>query len=234
MTHTYQVTGMTCSGCEAKVKNSLETLPGVSVVTLSKDSNSVTISMKKHIAMEELQAALGGSQSKYQIAPLHHSETVAQTRSWLKTYQPILLIFAYTLGVSTLTAHHWMDGMRYFMAAFFLVFSFFKLLNIRDFADSYAMYDIVAKRFPIWGFMYPFIELALGLAFLINFQPRLTNMATLLVMGVSAVGVIQSVLNKRKIRCACLGVVFNLPMSTVTIIEDLLMVAMSALMLILN
>jgi hypothetical protein len=144
------------------------------------------------------------------------------------------LIFAYTLGVSTLTAHHWMDGMRYFMAAFFLVFSFFKLLNIRDFADSYAMYDIVAKRFPIWGFIYPFVELALGLAFLINFQPRLTNIATLLVMGISAVGVIQSVLNKRKIRCACLGVVFNLPMSTVTIIEDLLMVAMSALMLILN
>jgi copper chaperone CopZ len=234
MTHTYQVTGMTCSACEAKVKNSLQAMSGVSTVTVSKENSSATISMEKHITMQELQAALGGPESKYQISAMQHHEIAEQAKSWLKTYQPILLIFAYTLGVSTLTAHHWMDGMRYFMAAFFLVFSFFKLLNIRDFADSYAMYDIVAKRFPIWGFIYPFVELALGLAFLINFQPRLTNIATLLVMGISAVGVIQSVLNKRKIRCACLGVVFNLPMSTVTIIEDLLMVAMSALMLILN
>ncbi|RYZ78221.1 MAG: heavy-metal-associated domain-containing protein, partial [Proteobacteria bacterium] len=44
-------------------------------------------------------------------------------------------------------------------------------------------------------------------------------------------GVLQSVLNKRKIQCACLGAVFNLPMSTVTIIEDGLMIAMSAVML---
>jgi len=44
---------------------------------------------------------------------------------------------------------------------------------------------------------------------------------------VSSVGVIQSVLNKRKIRCACLGAVFNLPMSTITILEDLLMAGMA-------
>jgi hypothetical protein len=50
-------------------------------------------------------------------------------------------------------------------------------------------------------------------------------------MSVSLVGVVQSVLNKQKIRCACLGTVFNLPMSTVTIIEDSLMIAMSAGML---
>jgi hypothetical protein len=53
-------------------------------------------------------------------------------------------------------------------------------------------------------------------------------------MGISSIGVIKSVLNKRKIQCACLGAVFNLPMSTVTIIEDLLMVAMAATTLIFN
>ena len=93
------------------------------------------------------------------------------------------------------------------------------------------MYDIVAKRFKAWGFIYPFIELALGLAFVYNFQPVLMNWATLIVMSVSAIGVIQSVMDKRKIKCACLGAVFNLPMSTVTIIEDLLMVSMSIVML---
>ena len=117
------------------------------------------------------------------------------------------------------------------MAGFFLVFSFFKLLDVGGFANSYRMYDIVAKAVPGYGFVYPFIELALGAAYLTSFQPFLTNTVTLVVMGVSLVGVVQSVVNKRKIRCACLGSVFNLPMTTVTIVEDSLMIGMAAVML---
>ncbi|MBX9734623.1 MAG: hypothetical protein K2X37_11235, partial [Chitinophagaceae bacterium] len=64
-----------------------------------------------------------------------------------------------------------------------------------------------------------------------GFNPILTNTVTFVVMTVSIIGVLQSVLNKRKIKCACLGAVFNLPMSTITIIEDLLMIGMSGVML---
>jgi hypothetical protein len=52
-------------------------------------------------------------------------------------------------------------------------------------------------------------------------------------MSVSIIGVLKSLLNKRAIRCACLGTVFNLPMGTVTVIEDGLMIAMSLLMILL-
>ena len=124
-----------------------------------------------------------------------------------------------------------MRWMNHFMAGFFLVFSFFKLLNLKGFAVSYAMYDIVAKKWNGWGYVYIFVELALGLAFLTEFNPILTNSITLLVMAVSLIGVVQSLLNKRKIKCACLGDVFNLPMSTITIIEDGLMIVMSGIML---
>lgn len=119
------------------------------------------------------------------------------------------------------------------MTGFFLVFSFFKILDLNGFADSYAMYDVVARRIKAYGFTYPFIEFSLGIAYLTGFKPVVTNWSTLVVMGVSVIGVVQSVMNKRKIRCACLGAVFNLPMSTVTIIEDLLMIVMAAPMLIL-
>ena len=121
--------------------------------------------------------------------------------------------------------------MNNFMAGFFITFSFFKLLNLKAFAETYSMYDIVAKRIKAYGFIYPFIELALGIAFLTRFNPIATNIATLIVMSISIIGVLQSVLNKRKIQCACLGAVFNLPMSTVTIIEDALMIVMSGIML---
>ena len=117
------------------------------------------------------------------------------------------------------------------MAGFFLVFSFFKMLNLKGFKNSYVMYDLIAKRFPVWAYIYAFIELILGLAFLVNLFPILSNIIALTVMSISIIGVLQTVLDKKHIQCACLGDVFKLPMSTVTIFEDGLMILMSLSML---
>jgi copper chaperone CopZ len=162
------------------------------------------------------------------------SEQIAE-KSWT-TYFPLALLTAYLVFVPALA--QWnapaFDGaawMRHFMAAFFLAFSFFKLLNLRAFADAYAGYDLLAAKWHGWGYIYPFVELALGIAYLINFKPTLTNAVTFIVMAFSLLGVLRAVLSKQKIKCACLGAVFNLPMSTVTIVEDALMAAMALWML---
>ena len=233
MTHTYNLTGMTCTSCEAKVKSALLMVENVTNVEVSKDINSATITMEKHIALDKFQKALD---TKYQISATHHNETAEQTKFWFETYKPILLIFFYISLVTVLIQlknenFNWMQAMQYFMAGFFLVFSFFKLLNLKGFAESYVMYDVLAKRIPVWAYIYAFVELGLGIAYLINFNPFITNSITFIVMSISIVGVLQSVLNKKKIQCACLGAVFNLPMSTVTIIEDALMIAMSGIMI---
>lgn len=146
------------------------------------------------------------------------------------------LLHTLVTGLIQVTNHHinWMQWMNHFMAGFFLTFSFFKFLNLKGFAESYVMYDVIAKRLPIWAYLYAIIELALGIAYLIDFYPLITNTVTFLVMTISIIGVLQSVLNKKKIQCACLGAVFNLPMSTVTIIEDALMILMSGAMLIIH
>lgn len=233
MTHKYQVSGMTCSSCEAKVKSALLMVENVTDVKVSKEEKLTEITMDKHISLEDFQKALG---SKYQISPVNHNEIAEQTKSWFETYKPILLIFFYITSVTLLVQlgnqhFDYMQWMRHFMAGFFLMFSFFKLLNIKGFAESYIMYDVLAKRVPAWAYIYAFIELALGMAYLANFNPLVTNTTTLIVMSISIIGVLQSVLNKQKIQCACLGAVFNLPMSTVTIIEDALMIIMSGIMI---
>ena len=81
------------------------------------------------------------------------------------------------------------------------------------------------------GRVYPFIELALGICYLTAFAPLATNLANCAIMLIGTAGVGRSLLNKTEIRCACLGTVFNLPMSKVTLIEDLIMVVMSATMI---
>ena len=192
--------------------------------------------MDKHIPLSVLQNALTEKDSKYKISAKEHNEFAEQTKSWFETYKPVLLIFGFITVVTLLIqlqsgSFHFMEWMRHFMAGFFLVFSFFKLLNLKGFTESYVMYDVIARKLPVWAYVYAFIELALGIAFLIDFNPMVTNLATFVVMSVSIIGVLQSVLNKKRIQCACLGAVFNLPMSTITIIEDALMIAMSAYML---
>jgi cation transport ATPase len=238
MKHTYTLTGMTCNNCVANVKSKLLLHPDVLSAEVTLDPQQAVIEMNKHIRTADLQAAIGSP--KYTITENHQATDHVMTteaRSWLVTYKPILLIFAFITGVSAITAFHHetfhtMQFMNAFMAGFFLVFSFFKFLDLKGFANSYAMYDFVAKKIPAYGFTYPFLELALGIAYLTAFNPVFTNWATIIIMGVSSIGVIESVINKKKIQCACLGAVFNLPMSTVTIIEDLLMVAMAVGMLV--
>lgn len=237
MTHTYQITGMTCSGCEAKVKSSLLSMEDVTSAEVSKDQGTASVTMTKHIPLESLQLALGGGKSKYHIAPLHHSEAAEQTKSWLATYKPILLIFFYLSIISILGSviegdFIVMHFMTLFMAGFFLVFSFFKMLDLRGFAESYAMYDLVAMKFKGWGYIYAFCELSLGIAYILYPNSIWVNGFTLLLMSISISGVLRSVLKRQKIQCACLGAIFNLPMSTITIIEDALMIVMSGIMLV--
>lgn len=231
---------MTCNGCVAKAKSQLLMLGDITEANVQLTAPQATITMQKHIPTSVLQNALSKA-GNYTITEadggMHHMATTEETRSWLATYKPILLLGAYITGITLLVevvrggfnAENWMHN---FMAAFFLVFSFFKMLDLKGFAESYSTYDIIAKKWLGWGYVYAFIELGLGIAYLLRFNPLITNAVTFVVMSLSIVGVLQSVLNKRKIKCACLGAVFNLPMSTVTIIEDALMIGMSLVTLI--
>ena len=237
----YAVSGMTCGGCVGRVK-----------ATLNKYAESVEVTLQPpqallnnpRIALDALNNALSkighyalSETESSQPASVNKTNDIVDNSSRLATYKPLLLIFAYILLVALAVEYTQGDFelhrfMPNFMAGFFLVFSFFKLLNLHGFADSYAMYDLLAMRFKPYGYLYAFIELGLGISYLVAWQPTLTNWLTLIVMAFSSLGVIRALANKQKIRCACLGAVFNLPMSTVTIIEDLLMALMALWMLI--
>ena len=251
-TSTFALTGLHCNACVGRVTKSLEPLAVSVAVSLQPMQVVLTDATADFETLQTAVAAAG----KYVLVPnsqansLNANELPAHTApklgvidsaqpSWLATYSPLLLILAYILGGSVLAqigvaglgSVTLMETMRYFMAGFFLVFSFFKLLDVQAFADAYSGYDLLAKRWRGWALLYPFVELGLGVAYLTNVNPLATYWVTVVVMGFSAIGVVQAVLAKRSIQCACLGTVFKLPMTTVTIVEDLGMVAMAVWML---
>jgi hypothetical protein len=156
----------------------------------------------------------------------------------LKSFLPLIIIFA-TITVFSIMASWYRQVFTYqsimidFMAGFFIVFGGFKLIKLSAFAEAYAMYDIIAKRIKAYGYIYPFIELGLGLAFLLRFEITIVAWVTLVLMLINSIGAYNGIRDKKVLMCACLGTVFKLPMSYVTLGEDLLMTAM-ALMIILN
>ncbi len=164
-----------------------------------------------------------------------HSHMEAEPTG-LRAYYPIFLIAAYIILVASINNFHadgmdWHHWMSQFMAGFFLVFSAFKLLDIRGFAEGYATYDLLAKRVHAYGFIYPFLELALGILYVGLWFPVATDIATIIIMGFSSLGIINSLLKKQKFHCACLGTLLKVPLSSITLIEDLTMVVMAALSL---
>lgn len=241
MTHTYNVSGMTCSGCEAKVKSSLLKLPDVLSADISLKEGKATIEMHRHIPLSGLQEAIS-PEKKYIISEdsgdsSHAMMNMEEKKSWFTTYKPLILIFGYITAISFITAFssnviNWSAWMNNFMAGFFLSFSFFKLLDLRGFADGYSTYDLLAWKWKLYGFIYPFIELFFGISLLLDVNHQLLYAMILVVMGFSTLGVINSLMKKQTIECACLGTIFKLPLGTITLFEDLLMVSMAILMLI--
>jgi copper chaperone CopZ len=239
MTHTYNITGMTCGGCVAKVKSAILKLGDVLSAEVKQDAPQATITMQKHIPLSVLQEAIGHG-GKYTITEadvaMPHHMAADDTTATGDSYYPIFLIFGYIAGITliiqaVMPQFSFMMWIQHFMAGFFLVFSFFKLLNLNGFAEGYSTYDIIAKRIKGYGYVYPFIELGLGIALLTGFQPLLTNIITVVVVAVSTIGVAQSLLKKTPFQCACLGTIIKLPLSKVTLFEDVLMVVMGLIMI---
>lgn len=156
----------------------------------------------------------------------------------LKDYQPLLIIVGLILLVSIVATWkgggNWIGWMRTFMAGFFLVFSAFKLIDLPGFADGYASYDLLAKHFKTYGYVYPFLELALGFAYLTGVFPTVTDWVTFFLMAFSGVGVAMSMMEGKKFQCACLGTLLKVPLTTVTLVEDFGMAAMALLMLLIR
>ncbi len=244
---TISIEGMHCDGCETKIRKALVNLEPVSEASVSSKEGSAEIHTSGDISDEAVRDAVAGA-GNYRVSEIHRNKSAATEPhaspsqgsesgdTPKESLYPLFLIVGFIAGVTLLVA--WSTGdwqiqpmMLHFMAGFFIVFSFFKLLDPPGFVSAYRGYDLIARRVPAWGWAYPFVELALGVSYLMAWSPMMTNIVTLVLMLVGAAGVLKALLDKKAIRCACLGTALNLPMTKVTLVEDLTMAVMAGIML---
>ena len=242
MKYIYTIEGMTCGGCKASVEKYLNEIEHVTNVSIHLEKGEAEVTMDKDITTDVLQKALpekftmakklekkGDAAQKTSLTPLE------ENKSKLQQLKPLLIILFYITTASVLLNYNeWFLGefMLDFMGLFYIVFSFFKMLDLKGFPESFKMYDPLAKRIPIYGWIYPFIETALGLLFLMRFEVNIALIVTLIVLGITTIGVTKTLLDKKSIKCACLGTALKLPMTEATFIENAIMIIMAILMLI--
>jgi|TARA_B110000438_G_scaffold289936_1_gene325063 copper chaperone CopZ len=224
----FKITGMTCNGCKSSIEDKLSSLDGVDGVQVYLNKGEAVIQSKKPISFSLIANSLP---PKYNITSIGSSQDNERIKaSKLKQLKPLFIILAY-ISITSLLLNfkNWnsTNVMLDFMGLFYIIFSFFKILDIKGFSISFRMYDPLAKKVPLYGIIYPFIEILLGIMFLTRIEVELAIILTIIVLGITTIGVTQALLNKKLISCACLGTTLKLPMTEATFIENALMIIMA-------
>lgn len=154
------------------------------------------------------------------------------------TYTPVAALFAVTAlmalaasqaaygTVLTVRAAEW------FAAFSMAVLAMLKLRDVESFSSMFLNYDLLAKRWVPYGYIYPFAELGVGVLMIAGVATWLSAPVGLLIGGIGAVSVFKAVyIDKRELKCACVGGDSNVPLGFVSLLEDLMMVGMAIWML---
>ncbi len=232
MKTTFKISGMTCNGCRSTVENKLSSLDGVDNAQVNLTNGEAIVYSKNPISFSLISNSLP---SKYRVIrniPDQDNEIIKSNK--IKQLKPLFIILGYISVTSILlNFRNWnsTNAMLDFMGLFYIIFSFFKILDIKGFSTSFKMYDPLAKKITIYGYIYPFIEILLGLMFLIRIEVNIALLITIVILGITSAGVTQTLLDKRSINCACLGTTLKLPMTEATFIENAIMIIMAIVLL---
>ena len=230
---TFAISGMTCMGCKAKVEHQLTAVIGVTGVEVGLETGEAYLTLSNRVGVSDLQEALS---PKYKISEKKSTSGIPTKAKSSKLIQlkPLLLILVY-ISVTSILLHHktwnWNSIMLDFMGLFYIVFSFFKMLDVKGFSNSFKRYDPLANKIPVYGLVYPFLETTLGLMLLFRFQVDIALIVTICILGLTTIGVLKTLISKTAIRCACLGTTLNLPMTEATLIENVIMIVMAVCLL---
>ncbi len=154
------------------------------------------------------------------------------------TYTPVLAVFAGT-ALMAMAVGYLLTGSplsvraaELFVAFSMVVLAVLKLQNVEKFSTMFLNYDLLAKRWVPYGYVYPFAEFGAGVLMVAGVLNWLSIPVALFIGAVGAVSVYKAVyIDRRELKCACVGGDSNVPLGFVSLTENVLMVLMALWML---
>lgn len=168
----------------------------------------------------------------------NHDHAVMSTmtiKPTLADYMPLITVLLFVAGSALLlgvyTGFSVEAIMMNLMGFFFLYFALFKLITLPDFVMGYSEYDLIAQRVKAWAWIYPFIEVCLGVVFIAGWANVPVLWFTVLLTAVNSTGIIIKLSRRELFQCACLGTVLKVPLTIVSLVEYAAMGLMALVML---
>jgi len=156
-----------------------------------------------------------------------------------KTYQPVIAIFAVTLGMALTTS--WATNgeiapirvAELFIAMSMCVLGILKIQDLQSFATGFVQYDLIAQKYVPYSYVYPFVEAGAGILMIAGIATWVAAPAALAVSTVGAISVTKAVyIEKRDLNCACVGGGSSVPLGFISLTENLMMMTMAIWMMI--
>ena len=153
------------------------------------------------------------------------------------SYRPVIALFAMT-ALMAMAASYAVSGsvftlraVEWFIAMSMIVLALLKLQNVETFATMFLNYDLLAKRWVPYSYIYPFAEGFAGVLMVAGALTWLSVPIALFIGTIGAVSVFKAVyIDKRELKCACVGGSSNVPLGFVSLTENLMMIAMAVWM----
>ena len=153
------------------------------------------------------------------------------------SYRPVIAVFAMT-ALMALAADYAAGGavtwraLQWFIAFSMCVLAILKLQDVEKFSTMFLNYDLLARRWVPYAYLYPFGEALAGVLMIAGVAMWLSVPVALFIGGIGSVSVFKAVyLDKRELKCACVGGNSNVPLGFVSLTENLMMVGMAVWML---
>ena len=233
MKFSYSIQGIQCRSCIEKITTLLQSELSATAIKITEHNKKLEFDAADKVEITRLNQILHKIGNYTVSVPSLALDDPDKNPA--PSYRPIYLIFSYLILANALIGLKLPNIellMANFMASFFLVFSFFKMLDLKGFAAGYASYDLIAKKFYHYGYLYPFLELGFGCGYLIAPLNLYLNISVFSLMLISALGVIKAKLSRQNFYCACVGTFLRVPLGSIAILEDGLMTIMACGMLI--
>ena len=154
------------------------------------------------------------------------------------TYQPVIALFS--IGLLLAIAITWLEfgatltgkTVEWFISISMVLLGLQKLMDIERFSSMFLTYDLLAQRWVRYSYVYPFVEVGAGLLMIMGVLTWVSAPAAFFVASIGAVSVFKAVyINKRQLKCACVGGDSNVPLGFVSLTENLMMIGMAVWMI---
>ncbi|KTT98277.1 membrane protein [Sphingomonas yabuuchiae] len=155
------------------------------------------------------------------------------------SYRPVAALFVMTALMALAASQavyatpFTMRAAEWFVSFSMAVLALLKLQNVESFATMFLSYDLLAKRWVPYSYVYPFAEALAGVLMIAGVAKWLSVPLALFIGGVGAVSVVKAVyIDRRELKCACVGGSSNVPLGALSLTENLMMIGMAVWMMV--